>query len=97
MKFATQVLLLVCASVTFVQAEKQTAVWQDLLVHDCNKGLHIFPSSPTGGSVDGTALMTALDFGLKEVKKRIKYQATVEPCIMVQKVRHSMKLKLLRE
>ena len=72
LKFAPQVLLLVCASVTFVQGEKQTAIWQDLIVHDCNKGLHMFPSSPMGGSMDGTTLMTALDFGLKEVKKRIK-------------------------
>merc|ERR1719498_1910296 len=63
----------VCATIICfsVGTNAKTAVWQDLLVHDCNKGLHILPSSPLGISVDATPVLTFLDFGLKEVKKRI--------------------------
>ena len=63
---------LFASSICFnANAAKKKAVWQDLLVHDCNKGLHFMPSSPLGGSIDATPILTVLDFILKEVKDRI--------------------------
>jgi hypothetical protein len=52
-------------------ATAETAVWQDLIVHDCNRGLHFLPSSPMGGSFDATPVLTVLDTVVKQVKERI--------------------------
>ena len=68
-KFALFVSL-ICFLMNF-SARAETAVWQDLIVHDCNRGLHFFPSSKVGWSLDASPIMTVLDTIVREVKQRI--------------------------
>ena len=46
--------------------------WQDLVIHDCNHGLHFLPSSDLSMSFDGSMFNTILNHILAEVKKRAK-------------------------
>ena len=70
------IFFLVCFGVssTFyaVDAQKNAVPpWQDLLIHDCNHGLHFLPSSDLAVSLDGTSFNTIFNHVLAEVKKRV--------------------------
>jgi hypothetical protein len=83
MRHNVSVLLLLCVGISLTidhigAQEVKVAPWQDLLIHDCNHGLHILPSSELSTSFDGSMFNTVLNHVLSEVKKRAKCNEKID-------------------